>query len=64
MSAPRFFEGSDGSCHRYLVPFEFLAEWNQWCELPEDDEASWEAPEWAQRIDGGLLTFTDPRIES
>jgi hypothetical protein len=31
--------------------------------MDEDDPASWEEPEYAHRIDGGYLTFTDPRIE-
>lgn len=60
--ARRFFVGSDESGHDYIVPLEREAEWSAWTALPEDDEASWDAPEWAMRIDGGRLTFTDPKV--
>lgn len=63
MSAERFFEGSDDGGHHYIVPVAKAREWSDWIDLPEDDEAGWEVPEWAKRIDGGLLTFTDPKIE-
>lgn len=59
----RYFEGSDNSGHHYIVPWSKRKEWSQWNELPEDDEASWDVPEWAERIDGGTLTFADPRVE-
>jgi len=58
----RWFIGSDGSAHRYLVPLDKHAEWLEWTNLDESDERSWDAPAYAKRIDGGLLTFTDPEI--
>ena len=58
----KYFIGFDCSLHRYLVPLEKLKEWQTWCEIPEDDERSWVAPEYAQRIEGGLLTFENPEV--
>jgi hypothetical protein len=59
----RYFEGTDNSSHHYIVPVSKRNEWRAWADLPEDDEAGWEAPEWATRIDGGTLTFAQPKIE-
>lgn len=59
----RFFEDVDNSSHHFLVPVAKRAEWIAWRDLPEDDENGWDAPPWATRIDGGTLTFTDPKIE-
>ena len=58
----RYFVGSDNSGHEYYVPISKRGEFQAWAELPEDDEAGWEAPEYAKRIDG-RFTFTDPRCE-
>lgn len=63
MSAERFFIGSDQSGHEYLVPCNLKPEWYEWSDIPEDDERSWDVPVFAERIDGGCLTFTDPRID-
>jgi len=59
----RFFLDQDNSCHWYLVQEQFRKEWDAWTNLPEDDERSWEAPSFAERLDGGpqQVTFTDPR---
>lgn len=58
----RYFVGRDSSGHRYLVPFDRRREWMLWADLPEDDERSWNVPEYANRLDGGVLTFTNPEI--
>lgn len=60
--ASRYFEGVDNSSHHYLIPLEKRSEWYAFCELPEDDERSWDTPEWAERLDGGLLTFEKPEV--
>lgn len=52
---------SDNDCHDYLIPAEKAGEWSAWRDLPEDDEAGWFAPDWAQRLRTSRLTFTDPR---
>lgn len=58
---PRFFLACDGSGHEYIVPDERREEWGAWANLPEDDERSWEVPEWAIRVNRSGWTFTDPR---
>ena len=58
----RYFIGSDNSGHDYLVPVEKRDEFWAWSEMDEDDPASWEAPEYVKRCEGGL-TFTDPRFD-
>lgn len=55
----RYFLGSDNSGHWYVVPVSKTDEWDMWNNLDEDDEAAWEAPEWAKRVGGSptLVTF-------
>jgi hypothetical protein len=62
----RYFLSRDNSSHWYLVPADKRAEWNAWCDLDEDDERSWDTPEWARRLSGSpsRITFTDPQEES
>lgn len=64
MGEPRYFLDQDNSSHWYIVPLDRKAEWEAWLAIDEDDEASWDAPEWAKSIGGSptLVTFTDPRI--
>ena len=59
----RYFFDQDGSCHWYLVPLSKRVEWDEWCGLDENDERSWEAPEWAKRLPGhpSWVPFADPR---
>ena len=42
----------DDSCHWYLIPAENKKEWEEFCALDPDDEASWDVPKWASQIDG------------
>lgn len=58
----RYFFAQDDSCHWYLVPADRRAEWTELANLPEEDERAWDAPEWAERLNGGpgSYTFTDP----
>ena len=57
----RYFIDSDNSSHNYLVDEAFREEWNEWNELPEDDEKSWEAPSFARRINSeSSITFENP----
>ncbi|WP_298983411.1 hypothetical protein [uncultured Roseibium sp.] len=55
----RFFIGGDNSGHEYAVPVAKRDEWEAWVSLDEDDERSWDAPEFAIRIDG-CFTFENP----
>ena len=57
---PRYFLSSDNSGHNYIVPSKFKKEWNEWLELDEDDEMAWDAPEFAERIEGEFLEFEYP----
>lgn len=50
----------DNSSHWYLIPYDRVDDWNRWSELDEDDEASWDAPEWATPVNGSpcRIVFT------
>ena len=58
----RFEIVSDNSGHEYYIPVERYTDWASFMMLDEDDEASWEVPNFATRIDG-RFTFTDPRCD-
>lgn len=64
MNKTRYFIGFDNSGHRYLVPADCRYDWDIWCELPDDDEASCEVPGHiaAIRIDGSFVTFCEPTV--
>ncbi len=64
MIPARFFLCRDCDAHWYIVPVERRAEWDAWRTIPDDDEQSWEAPEWARQVGGSpsLVTFTEPEI--
>lgn len=47
-----YFLSRDQSTHWYVVPMVKEAEWNEWCNLPEDDERAWRAPEFAVPVGG------------
>ncbi len=53
---------SDNSGHKYYIPVDKQVEWDAFASINEDDERSWDVPEFAVRIDG-RFTFTDPRCE-
>ena len=58
----RYFIDKDQSGHRFLVDAKFKKEWDQWNNLPEDDENSWVAPGYAMVLDGSFVTFSDPEV--
>jgi len=60
--AQRYCTVSDDSGHSYYIPHGFIDRWYQWLETPEEDPRSWDVPDFAVRIDGGTLTFSDPKI--
>lgn len=47
-----YIEAFDNSRHRYQIPRNKRDDWYKFMEIPEDDERSWEVPEYAERIDG------------
>ena len=57
-----YMEVKDNDSHRYIIPYENLADWDTFMEIPSDDERSWDVPEFAQRIDGGSIIFKEYRI--
>lgn len=63
MEEKYYTEDTDQSSHHYLIPEDKLEEWGKFKEIPEDDERCWDVPEWAERIDGGRLFFTNPIIK-
>lgn len=58
----KFFLDQDNSSHWYVVDAAYRTEWEAWTNLSEDDEASWEPPAFAERLDGGpnRIEFTAP----
>jgi len=58
----RFTLASDESGHEYVIPVAKKAEFNKWNEMDtESEEFDCELFD-EYRIDGGLLTFTDPKV--
>lgn len=56
---PDYIEAHDNDGHRYQIPWQKREDWYKWCEIPSDDERSWDTPEYAIRIDG--MSVTDNR---
>lgn len=65
MAEKRFVMVQDGDCHWYVIPADRQADWSRWEDLDEDDPASWEAPDWAERVGGApsLVEFTGYAIK-
>jgi hypothetical protein len=55
----------DNDSHWYVIPDQMELDWNKFCEISEDDERSWDVPNWAERVGGSpsLVKFTNYRIE-
>lgn len=58
----RYFLGTDCNGDKYVVEWDHWHDWVKWNErgMDEEDPSSWEAPEYAKRVDGEV-TFTDPQ---
>lgn len=66
MNDERFYLSQDGAGDDwYVIPVSKKQDWNKFCEIPEDDEASWDIPEWAVKVGGctSLVTFPSFEIE-
>jgi len=61
----KYFLDTDQDSHWYLVEAEHRDEWNAWCDLDQDDEASWTPPPFAKSIGGhpGNIEFLLPELE-
>lgn len=53
-----YTEVVDDSFHHYVIPLARVNDWDLWVQ----DEEDWDVPDYAERIDGGRLIFTDYRI--
>jgi len=40
-----YIEAFDNDGHRFAIPRSKRDEWYKWCEIPSDDEKSWEVPD-------------------
>ena len=47
----KYFLSQDNSCHWYAVLADKKKEWDEWANLDEEDEASWNVPDFASGID-------------
>jgi hypothetical protein len=45
-----FMDTYDGD--HYIIPVDRAAEWNEWLEIPDDDERSWQVPDFVYAIGG------------
>lgn len=63
-SVEEMIEARDNDSHRYQIPKSKKSEWEEFLDIPEDDERSWDVPKWADRIDGMPLTSVKHQILS
>ncbi len=55
----RYFIDSDDDGHWFVIPVARQQEWNEWRDLPSDDERAWDYPYFARAVGGvpSLITF-------
>jgi|GEM_PF-3070965 len=60
-----YFLSQDNDSHWYVVPRSKQKEWEAWLDIPEDDEASWDVPSFAEEVGGSpeLVSFSKFSIE-
>ena len=59
----RFFLSQDNDSHWYLIREDHRKQWEDFLDIPSDDERSWDVPDWAIPIDGPhRITFTNVEI--
>jgi len=56
----KYFLSTDNSGHWYIVDADHREEWEEWCELDDNDERGWEAPDFAYSVGGcpGQVEFS------
>jgi hypothetical protein len=63
MENKKYFMDCDNSGHNYIVEASRRDEWEAWLGLDEDDEASWNVPDFARSIDGIYeIEFENPTL--
>lgn len=60
----KFFLSQDNDGHWYIVQAARRDDWLTWLEQDEDEEASWEEPDFAERLGGApdLVEFGEYEI--
>lgn len=60
----KYYLATDNDCHWYVIPLTKRKEWDEWCEIPSDDERAWEPPEFAVPVNGdpGQVVFKEYKI--
>lgn len=60
----RFCLVRDNDAHWYVIPADRQEDWDAWLGLGEDDQAAWDAPDFARPVGGApsLVTFTNPVV--
>ena len=59
----RYFLGQDNDCHWYVIPESKREEWEEWRDLDEDNEESWNVPKWALEVGGSPSRVTFGNFE-
>lgn len=56
---------TDNDGHHYVIPEAKLIRWEVWCNIPSDDERSWEPPDFAEAVGGSpsLVSFPSYTIK-
>jgi hypothetical protein len=61
MEEKRYTEVTDDSSHHYIIPVDRLDHWYKvW--MNSDEYELGHTPDYATYVDGGRLTFTDPKL--
>jgi hypothetical protein len=63
MENKKYFIDQDNSGHNYVIAASNRKEWEAWLGLDENDEASWNVPDFAEAIDGiSEVEFENPSL--
>ena len=65
MTTRGFFPARDNDGHWYLIPEANREEWDRFLNIPEDDQRSWDVPDFAESLGGfpGLNPVSDDPLE-
>lgn len=63
MENKKYFMDQDNSGHNYIIEASRRNEWESWLGIDEDDEESWNVPDFARGIDGiSEIEFENPSV--
>lgn len=61
----KYFLDQDNSFHWYIIPDENRKQWEEWKEIPEENELAWTAPAFSKIINGPSdVVFENPLMPS